>query len=133
MMERDRSLARALSRISLGINLLMHGLVRLPSLGGFAQGMARDFSATMLPAALVHGFAVVLPFVELTIGALLVVGLWQRAVLSAGILLMVALVIGTALLQRWDTLTQQMIYVLLYAALLATRSWDRWSLDARPR
>ncbi len=133
MMERDRSLARALLRASLGINLLMHGLVRLPSLGGFAQGMVRDFSATMLPAALVHGFAVVLPFAELTIGALLIVGLWQRAVLSAGILLMVALVIGTALLQRWDTLTQQMIYVLLYAALLATRSWDRWSLDARPR
>ncbi len=67
----------------------MHGLVRLPSLGTFAQGMVRDFSATMLPAALVHAFAVVLPFAELTIGALLVVGLGQRAVLSAGILLMV--------------------------------------------
>jgi thiosulfate dehydrogenase [quinone] large subunit len=111
----------------------MHGLVRLQILGGFAQGMVRDFSVTMLPAALVQGFAVVLPFAELTIGALLIVGLWQRAVLSAGILLMLALVIGTALLQRWDTLTQQMIYVLLYAALLATRSWDRWSLDARLR
>jgi hypothetical protein len=44
-----------------------------------------------------------------------------------------SLVIGTALLQRWDTLTQQMVYVLLYAVLLATRSWDRWSMDARQR
>lgn len=133
MMEGDRALARALLRLSLGINLLMHGFVRLPKLGGFAQGMVRDFSATMLPAALVHGFAAVLPFAELAIGALLVVGLWQRAVLSAGIVMMIALLIGTALLQRWDTLTQQMIYVLLYAALLATRSWDQWSLDARRR
>jgi thiosulfate dehydrogenase [quinone] large subunit len=54
-------------------------------------------------------------------------------VLSAGTLLMIALVFGTALRQHWDILTQQMVYVLLYAALLATRSWDRWSLDARRR
>jgi len=44
--------------------------------------------------------------------------------------MLVALVFGTALLQRWDTLTQQMVYALLYAALIATRAWDRWSLDA---
>jgi hypothetical protein len=35
--------------------------------------------------------------------------------------------------RRPVNLTQQMVYVLLYAALLATRSWDRWSLDARRR
>ncbi len=87
----------------MGTNLLMHGLVRLPKLSGFAESLVRDFSATVLPAALVRGFAVCLPFAELAIGGLLVVGLWQRAVLTAGIMVMVALVIGTALLQRWDT------------------------------
>ena len=49
----------------------------------------------------------------------------------AGSLVMVALVFGTALQQKWDILTQQMIYMLIYAVLLATRSWDRWSLDGR--
>jgi thiosulfate dehydrogenase [quinone] large subunit len=130
-MDLDRALARALLRISTGLNLLMHGLVRLPILGQFADGMARDFSATILPAVLVHPFALFLPFAELTIGVLLVIGLWQRAVLTAGTLLMMALLLGTALQQHWDTLTQQMLYVFIYTALLATRSWDRWSLDAR--
>jgi hypothetical protein len=59
-MDLDRWLARALLRLALGLNLLLHGLVRVPVLGKFAEGMARE-----------------------------------------------------------------------YAALLATRSWDRWSLDAR--
>src|SRR5258708_4036347 len=132
-MDLDRSLARALLRLWVGTNLLMHGLVRLPKLRGFAEGLARDFSGTVLPAALARGFALCLPFAELAVGALLVIGLWQRRVLTVGILLMVALSIGTALVQHWDTLTQQMVYVFLYAALLATRSWDRWSMDARPR
>jgi len=38
-----------------------------------------------------------------------------------------------ALQQRRDGLTQQLIYVSILAALLATRSWDRWSLDSRPQ
>ena len=54
----------------------------------------------------------------------------RRSALAAGALLMLALIFGTALLQRWDTLTQQMIYSLIYAALIATLSWDRWSVDA---
>jgi thiosulfate dehydrogenase [quinone] large subunit len=130
-MDLDRALARVLLRLSMGFNLLLHGLVRLPMLGRFADGMARDFSATILPAALVHTFALFLPVAELTIGVLLVIGLWQRAALTAGPLLMIALIFGTALQQHWDTLTQQMLYVFIYTALLATRSWDRWSLDAR--
>jgi len=63
-MDIDRCLARALLRLALGLNLLLHGLVRVPILGKFAEGMARED-------------------------------------------------------------------VFLYAALLATRSWDRWSFDAR--
>jgi len=100
-------------------------------LGRFADGMARDFSATIVPGALVHTFALFLPFAELTIGVLLVIGLCQRAALTAGPLLMIALIFGTALQQHWDTLAQQMLYVFIFTALLATRSWDRWSLDAR--
>ena len=130
-MDLDRSLARALLRLALGLNLLLHGLVRVPVLAKFADGMTREFAATVLPGSLVHAFALCLPFVEAIIGALLVVGLWQRAVLAAGMLVMTALVFGTALLQHWDVLTQQMFYVFLYAVLLATRSWDRWSFDAR--
>jgi thiosulfate dehydrogenase [quinone] large subunit len=126
----DRALARALLRGTLGVNLLVHGLVRIPKLIFFADAMARDFGRTFLPWRLVHVFALVLPFVEASIGLLVAIGLWQRAALTAGAILILLLVVGTALLQRWDTLTQQMLYAFLYAALLATRQWDRWSVDA---
>jgi thiosulfate dehydrogenase [quinone] large subunit len=126
----DRALARALLRVTLGINLLVHGLVRMPKLAAFAGGMVRDFGPTFLPSQAVHGFARALPFAEAVLGTLIAVGLWQRSALAAGALLMLALIFGTALLQRWDTLTQQMIYSLIYAALIATLSWDRWSVDA---
>jgi thiosulfate dehydrogenase [quinone] large subunit len=126
----DRALARALLRLTLGINLLVHGLVRMPKLAAFAGAMVRDYGPTLLPSQLVHWFALALPFAEAILGALIAVGLWQRSALAAGALLMLALTFGTALLQRWDTLTQQMIYSLIYAALIATLSWDRWSVDA---
>jgi thiosulfate dehydrogenase (quinone) large subunit len=126
----DRALAHGLLRLTLGINLVVHGLVRVPRLAAFASGMARDFQATILPSALVHAFGFALPFAEAAVGVLIAIGLFQRAALAAGALMIASLVFGTALLQRWDTLTQQMVYALLYAALIATRSWDRWSLDA---
>jgi thiosulfate dehydrogenase [quinone] large subunit len=126
----DRALARALLRVTLGINLLVHGLVRVPKLAAFAGAMARDYGPTFLPSQIVHGFALALPVAEAVLGALIAAGLWQRSALVAGALLMLGLIFGTALLQRWDTLTQQMIYSLIYAALIATLSWDRWSVDA---
>jgi thiosulfate dehydrogenase (quinone) large subunit len=128
--EDDRALARALLRLTLGINLLVHGLVRIPKLSGFAAGLARDFEPTILPGGLVHAFGLALPFVETVLGGLLAVGLFQRAALALGALMIAALVFGTALLQHWDIVTQQMVYSLVYAALLATRSWDRWSVDS---
>ncbi len=126
----DRALARALLRLTLGINLLVHGLVRIPKLAAFAGAMVRDYGPTFLPSQIVYGFALALPLAEAVLGALIAVGLWQRSALAAGALLMLGLILGTALLQRWDTLTQQMVYSLIYAALIATLSWDRWSVDA---
>jgi thiosulfate dehydrogenase [quinone] large subunit len=126
----DRALARALLRVTLGMNLVVHGLVRVPKLAAFAGAMARDFGPTFLPSQIVYGYALALPFLEAVLGALIAAGLWQRSALVAGALLMLGLVFGTALLQRWDTLTQQMVYSLIYAALIATLSWDRWSVDA---
>jgi hypothetical protein len=44
--------------------------------------------------------------------------------------LMLVLVFGTCLIQNWGTASTQLIYVTLYAALLATLAVDRYSLDA---
>ncbi|HEX4385153.1 MAG TPA: MauE/DoxX family redox-associated membrane protein [Myxococcales bacterium] len=127
----DQQLARALLRLGMAVDFIVHGAVRMPILSKFADGLARDFAPTILPAPLVHAFALAVPFAEAALGLLLLIGLKQRAVLVAGALLMIVLMGGTALLQRWDVLTQQLIYLGVYAVLLATRSWDRWSLDSK--
>ena len=127
----DRKLAYLLLRFTLGLSILMHGLVRLPHLGAFADGLVKMFAETPLPAGMVRPFALVLVFVEAIVGLLLILGLWTRWALLLGALSMAALVFGTALRSDWNTLAIQMLYALIYAALIATREYDAYSVDAR--
>jgi thiosulfate dehydrogenase [quinone] large subunit len=69
-------------------------------------------------------------FVETIVGLLILLGLWTRAALFVGALSMAALVFGTALRSDWETLAIQMLYALIYAALIATREYNAYSLDA---
>ncbi|WP_245767346.1 MauE/DoxX family redox-associated membrane protein [Stigmatella erecta] len=126
----NEAAAYALLRFTLGLNILMHGVVRLamgPSV--FAATLEKGFTETPLPLPLVHAFAWLLPFFETLAGALLMVGGWTRAALLGGGVLMAALVFGTALRSQWDTLGLQMIYVALYSALLAAERFNTLSVD----
>jgi thiosulfate dehydrogenase (quinone) large subunit len=125
----DRRLAYLLLRLTLGINMLLHGAVRLSALGAFAARMVQQFADTPLPAMAVHLFGLLLPFLETAIGLLLIVGLWTRWTLIAGGLLIATLVFGTALRSDWETLGIQMLYVIIYYLLPAGRTSDHFSLD----
>jgi len=125
----DRRLAYLLLRLTLGINMLLHGAVRLPALGAFAAGMVQQFADTPLPAMAVRLFGLALPFMETAIGLLLIVGLWTRWTLVAGGLLIAALVFGTALRSDWEALSIQMLYAIIYYLLLAARTYDYFALD----
>ena len=50
----DHQLAFVIARITIGINFLLHGVVRLPKMEGFASGLSKGFEGTMLPPALVE-------------------------------------------------------------------------------
>jgi thiosulfate dehydrogenase [quinone] large subunit len=123
--------AYGLLRLTLGVNMLLHGLVRI--LGGvdvFAAEMTRTFADTVLPAAMVYTFGTVLPYIEFAIGVLLVLGAFTRAALVAGGALMIALVFGTALRSDWEAVGGQMLYALIYALLLALVRANTFSVDA---
>jgi thiosulfate dehydrogenase [quinone] large subunit len=126
----DRKLAYLMLRFTLGLSILMHGLVRLPHLGAFADGLVKLFVDTSLPAMIVRLFAVGLVFVETIAGLLLLLGLWTRWSLLLGAMTMAALVFGTALRSDWNTLAIQMLYASIYAALIAAREYNTYSLDA---
>lgn len=130
---RDAQLAHLLLRLALGVNILLHGAVRLPKLAAFAEGLTQGFAETWLPLELVRPFAYAIPIVEALVGALLIVGLFTREALVAGAALMVVLLAGTCIKEDWSTAGLQLIYSALYFALLATRSWERWSVDTRRR
>ena len=85
----DRIMAYCLLRFTLGLSILMHGLVRLPHLTAFADGIVKLFHDTLLPGIIVHPFALILVFRERAIGLLLVLGLWARWALLTGTLMMV--------------------------------------------
>jgi thiosulfate dehydrogenase (quinone) large subunit len=127
--EANYRLAHALARVGLGLNIALHGLVRLPHLTKFAEGMQQQFANTILPPSLVLGTAFGLPVAESLLGGLILLGLFLRPALIGGTLVMFVLIFGSCLQQNWDVVGLQMNYIAYYAGLLATLRWSGWSLD----
>jgi thiosulfate dehydrogenase [quinone] large subunit len=130
---RTRQYAYVALRLALGLNMFLHGVTRLPSLGGFADGVVAGFEGAILPPGLVEAFATVLPFVEATVGLLLLLGLSRVVGLLLGVAVMLSLIFGTGLQQNWGTIATQMQCVLWFGILLAFLPYDRWALDLRRR
>ena len=126
----DRELAYLLLRLTLGINILLHGASRIASgLPHFTAGMMKEFAATPLPASLVQAFAYTLPWSEAFIGAAILFGLWTRPALVLGALEISVLTFGAGLLQNWSVAGIQLTYAVVYAILLAFAGYNRWSVD----
>jgi len=129
----DASLAHAIARIGLGINIALHGWTRIPKFKGFEASLLKDFADSPLPASLVSLSAYGIVTAESMIGTLLLLGLWQRKALLAGGLLMWTLLFGVCLVQNWGAAGVQMVYLAFFAGLLATLRHDKWSLDGWKR
>ncbi len=127
----DKQLAYALLRLILGMNIALHGLSRIyTGVKPFAEGVVPLFTKTPLPPASVYFYAVSLPFAEAIVGLFALFGLASRYAYVAGGLLMLSLTFGSSLRQDWASAGLQLIYALLYSILLATREYNKFSLDA---
>jgi thiosulfate dehydrogenase [quinone] large subunit len=129
---RDRQTAYAIFRLAMGVNIFVHGVVRIFGSGvhDFASKTAQSFLPTFLPSWSVFGFLIVLPFAEAASGAFMALGLFTKWSLIAGNLLMVLLILGTALRSDWATVGVQMIYSMAYYLLLSNVRQNDLSLDA---
>lgn len=125
----EYSIAYLLVRLALGVSFLGHGLVRLPKLKGFSEWLASSFEGSVIPVWAVAPFGYVLALVEFAVGLLLVVGVFSRTALVAGSLAMIALILGSCLIEKWEWLPSQMIHVFFAALLLVFVSHNRFSLD----
>jgi thiosulfate dehydrogenase [quinone] large subunit len=127
----DIAIAYLLLRVTIGINLCVHGVSRI--LGGpsaFAQSLIPLFQKTLLPAGAVFGFGLALPWVEAILGLLVLIGVRTRFALIASAVLLAMLTFGSTLRQDWESAGLQLIYASVYAALLAFRSKNTYSLDS---
>ncbi|WP_106791849.1 DoxX family membrane protein [Aquimarina sp. Aq78] len=118
-----------LLRLAMGINLLAHGLVRIPKIKTFSNWMANLYKETILPEIFISPFAKILPFVELTIGVFLVFGLYTYRTCLTGGMLMIVLIFGSCLAEQWEWVGFQMIYVLFFYLLIDTTQNNHFSID----
>jgi thiosulfate dehydrogenase [quinone] large subunit len=122
-------IAFLLLRLAIGASMFGHGLVRLPKLTGFSNWMVGSFEKSMLPLSLVRPFSYALPILEFTVGLLLITGIFTKAALIAGALVMVALIFGTTLIESWDAITSQLIHAAFFAILLQFVQYNAYALD----
>ena len=127
----DLSLAYLVLRATLGVNIFLHGVARiLGGQGHFVSTLTQQFHSSLLPHSLVVAFGYTLPWAEAAIGLLVLIGLFTRAALILGALLILVLTFGSSLLQDWQVVGLQLIYAIVYASLLAFLSANRFSVDA---
>jgi len=131
---RSEGIAYLLLRVTIGVNLFLHGAARLigdPAV--FRAYLDAQMRGAPVPAAMVHLVAAGLPWCEGTVGFLLLLGAWTPIVLVVGILELLLLQIGACLAQRWETAATQLLYVLILCILLAFVDRNRYSIDGLRR
>jgi len=127
----DTALAYAIFRLTFGVNIGFRGVVRITvnGLDQFSAGLMKQFEPTWFPPFAISAFGHVIPWVEMTVGFLLILGLFTRPALVIGGLLMTSLTFGTMYLQNFDLAWLQLTYAIAFFLLLAFRSWNALSLD----
>lgn len=124
------NIAYLMARLPVAMSMFGHGLIRIPKLNKFSEGMVNNFNTkSALPEWLVAPFSLVLPFAELIIGLLLLLGLFTRFALITGSLIMLALIFGSSMIEEWNSIFTQIIYGAYFALLYNYIEFNTYSID----
>jgi thiosulfate dehydrogenase [quinone] large subunit len=127
----DASIAYAILRLTLGVNIGLRGIVRIAhGSAAFAQGIVKQMEPTILPPSPVYAFALTLVWVESAVGLLLIFGFQTRFALIVGGLMMTLLTFGTMQIENFQNAWLQLMYALVFFVVLVCRKWNLISLDA---
>jgi len=128
-MNATREIGYALLRVTLGVIFLTTGLVKLSmGMASFRMVLQQQF-ADALPSFIVTPFAYALPVVEVAIGAMLVIGLFNAiALIVAGVLLIV-LTFGKTVINDTATVAGNLSYQLIVFVLLWCVHHNGYSVD----
>ena len=130
----DTTRAYVLLRVTLGLNIFLHGVVRwTKGLHSFAESLVPLFAKTPLPPWSVFDFGYVIPILEAIVGAAVLFGLHTRRALQAGSILMLVLMFGSSLREDWSTVGIQLTYSVVYCILIAGVRFDGFGIDRLKR
>lgn len=105
-------------RLPIAISLAGHGLVRLPKLQTFTEGMVKSMEKSAIPEALITPLGYVLPFLEAIIGISLLIGFKPKLTIYSAIALMSILILGSSSIENWSAIEAQLLHSLYLFALL---------------
>lgn len=118
-----------IARLVIAMSMFGHGVARIPKLTAFSNGMASGFQNTILPASLVHLFGMALPIFEFLVGVFLIFGFFTREAIIIGAVIIVLLIFGSSLTEKWDAVAIQMFYGLYFAILFTHLPYNIYSVD----
>lgn len=125
------ALASFVLRIAIGTNLLGHGIVRMGNnYGVFREWIQTLFSPTPIPSFLVTTMGYVIPPLELVLGVLILIGWNTKWSLVLASLLMCSLIFGMCLLEKWEIVGIQMVYMVCYYLALTSVDKQTLSIDS---
>ncbi|CDF80169.1 DoxX family protein [Formosa agariphila KMM 3901] len=116
-------------RLAIGVSMFGHGLVRLPKLQAFSDGMLKSFENSMLPELLTLPFSYVLPVLEFTFGLCLILGLFTRvsAIIISAVL--ISLIFGSTLIENWGAITAQLVHIAFSIYLIHNINDNSFAVD----
>ena len=131
MAERKRSwgMAPSFLRLALAILMLFGGIDKFSRYNVTVNGMVATFKDTWLPGVMVRAFAYALPFIECSLGGLLLIGLFIPVAAFFLSLLLLALIFGSVLLGKTDQLQFQFVVLIVTQFVMLLGPTDKFSLD----
>lgn len=105
-------------RLPIALSIFGHGLVRLPKLQIFTEGMVKSMEKSAIPESLLTPFGYFIPIAEFLIGLALLIGYQTKYTIYAGLALMGLLVLGSASVENWSAIEAQLVHSIYLGGLL---------------
>ncbi|MFH0793259.1 MAG: DoxX family membrane protein [bacterium] len=135
MAERKRSwgMAPSFLRLALAVVLLFQGIETFTRYNVAVNGMVTNFSETWLPAVLVRACGYALPFIQVGLGGLLLIGLFIPVAAFFMSIYLLVCIFGSVLLADKATTSVEAYLVLLIVTqfVMLLGPTDHFSLDDR--
>jgi len=105
-------------RLPVALSIFGHGLVRIPKLQIFTEGMVKSMEKSAIPESLLTPFGYFIPIAEFLIGLVLLIGYQTKYTIYAGLALMGLLVFGSASVENWTGIEAQLVHSIYLGGLL---------------